>query len=83
MAPLFHVEHPQRLTKSDTPIPEKSGGEQDVASLAFKIDPRIKAIVDTWPVRFETPRAIAMGFSADPELATVIRDHIREQGIAV
>ena len=49
----------------------------------FKIDPRIKAIVDTWPVRFETPRAIAMGFSADPDLASVLRDHIREQGIAV
>jgi len=49
----------------------------------FKIDPRIKAIVDTWPVRFETPRALAMGFSADPDIESVIRDHIREQGIAV
>jgi len=49
----------------------------------FKIDPRIKAIVDTWPVRFETPRALSMGFSADPNIESVIRDHIREQRIAV
>jgi len=49
----------------------------------FKLDPRIKAIVDTWPVRFETPRALGMGFSADPDIESVIRDHIREQGIAV
>lgn len=49
----------------------------------FKVDPRIKAIVDTWPVRFETPRAVAMGFGADPDIESVIRDHIREQDIAV
>jgi len=49
----------------------------------FKIDARIKAIVDTWPVRFRTPRALAMGFSADPDIESVIRDHIREQKIAV
>ena len=57
---------------------------RDVADrVRFKIDPRIKAIVDTWPVRFATPRALAMGFSADSDIESVIRDHIREQGIAV
>jgi len=58
-------------------------GSEVAERVRFKIDPRIKAIVDTWPVRFETPRALAMGFGADPDLASVIRDHIREQGIAV
>ena len=58
-------------------------GREVADRVRFKIDPRIKAIVDTWPVRFKTPRAIAMGFNADPDLASVIRDHVREQGIAV
>jgi D-erythronate 2-dehydrogenase len=59
-----------------------AGGETG-DRVRFKIDPRIKAIVDTWPVRFKTPRALAMGFTADPGIESVIRDHIREQGIAV
>jgi D-erythronate 2-dehydrogenase len=58
-------------------------GDAVADRVRFKIDPRIKAIVDTWPVRFVTPRATAMGFGADLDLESVIRDHIREQGIAV
>ncbi|MCG6874823.1 MAG: SDR family oxidoreductase [Betaproteobacteria bacterium] len=58
-------------------------GREVAERVRFKIDPRIKAIVDTWPVRFATPRALAMGFSADSDIESVIRDHIREQGIAV
>jgi nucleoside-diphosphate-sugar epimerase len=49
--------------------------------VVFKSDARIQAIVKTWPARFETPRAIAMGFQADPDIATVIRDYIRDEGI--
>ncbi|MGB8435601.1 MAG: D-erythronate dehydrogenase [Burkholderiales bacterium] len=57
---------------------------RDVADrIRFKVDARIKAIVDTWPVRFRTPRADAMGFGADPDIDSVIRDHIREHGISV
>jgi hypothetical protein len=44
-------------------------------------DPRIEAIVRTWPVRFRTPRALAMGFAADPDIDAVIRDYIRDEGI--
>ena len=58
-------------------------GQEVADRVRFKIDPQIKAIVDTWPVRFATPRALAMGFSADSDIESVIRDHIREQGIAV
>lgn len=58
-------------------------GREVAERVRFKIDPRIKAIVDTWPTRFAAPRAIAMGFSADSDLESVIRDHIREQGIVV
>ncbi|MFZ1907701.1 MAG: D-erythronate dehydrogenase [Burkholderiales bacterium] len=47
----------------------------------WKPDARIQAIVRTWPARFETPRALAMGFRADPDVETVIRDYIADEGI--
>jgi nucleoside-diphosphate-sugar epimerase len=47
----------------------------------WKPDARIQAIVRTWPARFETPRALAMGFRADPDVETVIRDYISDEGI--
>ncbi len=58
-------------------------GPEVAGRVRFKVDARIKAIVDTWPVRFDTPRAVALGFGADPDIKSVINDHIREQGIAV
>ena len=39
------------------------------ARVQYKPDARIEAIVRTWPVRFRTPRALAMGFAADPDIA--------------
>lgn len=44
-------------------------------------DERIRAIVRTWPARFRTPRALAMGFRPDPDIDTVIRDYIADEGI--
>ena len=49
----------------------------------WKPDARTQAIVRTWPARFETPRALAMGFRADPDVETVIRDYIADEGIKV
>ena len=49
--------------------------------VVWKPDARIQAIVRTWPARFETPRALAMGFRADPDVETVIRDYIADEGI--
>jgi hypothetical protein len=34
-------------------------------------------------VRFRTPRATALGFAADPDIETVIRDYIADEGIRV
>ncbi len=49
--------------------------------VVWKPDARTQAIVRTWPARFETPRALAMGFRADPDVETVIRDYIADEGI--
>jgi nucleoside-diphosphate-sugar epimerase len=58
-------------------------GAPVVRRVRFEADARIQAIVRTWPGRFETPRALAMGFRADADVETVIRDYIADEGIKV
>lgn len=58
-------------------------GAQVPKRVAFEPDARIQAIVAGWPVRFATPRAIAMGFKADPGIDAVIRDYIADEGVRV
>ncbi len=58
-------------------------GPEVAKRVAWKPDARIQAIVKTWPVSFATPRALAMGFKADPDVATIIRDYIADEGIRV
>jgi len=56
-------------------------GAQAAARVVYEPDTRIQAIVRTWPARFRTPRALAMGFNADPDIETVIRGYAAEEGI--
>jgi hypothetical protein len=35
------------------------------------------------PVRFKTPRALAMGFAADPSIDAIIQDYIVTESINV
>jgi hypothetical protein len=35
----------------------------------------------TWPVRFKTPRALAMGFKPDENVESVIRSYLADEGI--
>ena len=58
-------------------------GSEVAKRVAWKPDARIQAIVKTWPVSFATPRALAMGFKADPDVETIIRDYIADEGIRV
>ena len=41
-------------------------------------DTRIRAIVDTWPARFATARADALGFTRDTDFGAIVRDYARE-----
>ena len=61
----------------------KIAGAQTAKRVAWKPDARIEAIVKTWPVRFATPRALALGFKPDPDIDTVIRDYIADEGVKV
>jgi len=57
-------------------------GRETAERVKFKPDPRIQAIVRTWPVRFRTERADAMGFKADPDFESIVRDHIESEKAA-
>jgi nucleoside-diphosphate-sugar epimerase len=54
-------------------------GEKTAKRVNYKADERIRSIVKTWPARFETPRALEMGFKPDPDVASVIRDYIADE----
>jgi nucleoside-diphosphate-sugar epimerase len=58
-------------------------GDAVAARVRFKPDERINRIVQGWPVRFTTARADALGFVADPDVETVIRDYVADEGIVV
>jgi len=51
-------------------------GREAVDRVKFVPDPRIQGIVKTWPVRFRTERALAMGFKPDNDFETIVREHV-------
>src|SRR5499427_607709 len=61
----------------------KIAGIQTAKRVTYKVDPRIEKIVMGWPVQFRTPRALAMGFKADPGIEAVIRDYIADEKIKI
>ena len=54
-------------------------GKDAAARVKFVPDARIQSIVKTWPMRFRTERANAMGFRADPDFDTVVRDYLESE----
>lgn len=41
-------------------------------------DPAIMAMVAGWPAHFDTKRALALGFTAEPDFDSIIRTHIED-----
>jgi nucleoside-diphosphate-sugar epimerase len=60
---------------------ERVAGGKTANRVRFVPDPRIQAIVKTWPVRFRTGRALEMGFRADPDFDSIVRAHGESEGI--
>jgi nucleoside-diphosphate-sugar epimerase len=54
-------------------------GSEAVSRVKFVPDARIQGIVKTWPVRFATSRALAMGFKADADFESIVRDHLESE----
>ena len=61
----------------------KVAGAKVAGRVLYKPDARIQAIVKTWPVNFRTPRALAMGFKADADVESIIRDYIADENIKI
>jgi nucleoside-diphosphate-sugar epimerase len=58
-------------------------GAQAANRVTWIPDERVRAIVRGWPVRFRTPRALAMGFEPDTDIDAVIRNHITDERIRI
>jgi nucleoside-diphosphate-sugar epimerase len=54
-------------------------GPEPVSRVKFVPDARIQGIVKTWPVRFRTERAEAMGFRADADFDSAVRDYLETE----
>jgi D-erythronate 2-dehydrogenase len=54
-------------------------GPESVARVKYVPDARIQGIVKTWPVRFRTERAEAMGFKADADFDSAVRDYLETE----
>jgi len=56
-------------------------GKGAVSRVKFVPDARIQGIVKTWPVRFRTERAQKMGFKADDDFESVVRDYLETERV--
>ncbi|MGB3426773.1 MAG: D-erythronate dehydrogenase [Burkholderiaceae bacterium] len=54
------------------------GGAAARDRVRMQPDPRIEAIVRTWPARFDTARADAMGFVRDEDFESVVHGYAKE-----
>ncbi|MEC9482892.1 MAG: D-erythronate dehydrogenase [Halomonas sp.] len=55
------------------------GGERALARVRHEPDPRIEAIVASWPARFETRRADRLGFTGDRDFHEIVHTFIAER----
>ncbi|KAK1140105.1 hypothetical protein N8T08_010861 [Aspergillus melleus] len=54
---------------------EAVGGRDKLAFLKEKEDPALKAILDSWPTRFDNTQAISLGFKRDESFEQAVRDY--------
>ena len=59
------------------------GGDAVAGRVKFRIDERIQRMVKSFPATFKTDRARSMGFKADTDLDSIIRDYIASEGIRI
>ena len=53
-------------------------GPEVAALVRFEADAKIRAIVDTWPVRCRTDRARDLGFGVDTDVMSIVRAHLAD-----
>jgi len=55
---------------------ERCAGRSVSARIRWEPDPLVERIVNTWPGRFATPRAAALGFQGDAGFDDIVRAHL-------
>ena len=61
----------------------KIAGDKVADLVEWKPDPRIEALVMSWPAKFRNDRARKLGFVADQDVESIIRGYIEDQGIKI
>jgi len=56
------------------------GGEAALARVRHEPDPRVEAIVASWPARFNNRRAEALGFRGDADFHEIVQAFLDERG---
>jgi nucleoside-diphosphate-sugar epimerase len=56
----------------------RSGGEAAYTRIRWQPDPLVQQIVSSWPPALSAPRAHALGFTADPDIDTVVEAFIED-----
>ena len=59
---------------------ESVAGAEARSLVSFDIDEDVMKLVRTWPVRFETPRALSLGFKPDKSFREIVEQHQRSMG---
>jgi hypothetical protein len=54
----------------------RAAGDEVAARVSYRIDEPIAAIVRSWPSRFDTARALALGFPRDADFASILREYM-------
>lgn len=58
-------------------------GDEAAKRVVFKLNERLNTMVRSFPGRFRTDRALAMGFVPDADIESIIRAYIKDEGIAI
>jgi len=61
---------------------EKEGGAEARGRVVFREDPAVRRIVSSWPARFDTGRALGLGFQQDAGFESLVRDFIADRAAA-
>ncbi len=61
----------------------KVGGDAAVALVRHQPDENVMRLVRTWAARFDTSRALAMGFRADSDFDAIVRAYVEDNAAAV
>ena len=56
----------------------RAGGKEAYARIRWAPDPLIQRIISSWPRALTAPRAEALGFSADQDIAEVVQAFVED-----